>query len=113
MKCRSQAHRPYRNRAGRISILPPDRGRSPSAACWPAEADCNKSVILYLTMRCEPGRFAVRRGSVDAPIRSGNVDSLVRRCKWGALISVNMGLPSTLRMILEPDQEKRNNQPGT
>src|SRR5438132_4616209 len=40
----------------------PDRGRSPSAACRPAEADCKKSVLLCLAMRCEPGRFAVRRG---------------------------------------------------
>ena len=51
-----------------ISILPPDRGRSPSAACRPAEADCKKSVLLCLAMRCEPGRFAVRRGQrPDAP----------------------------------------------
>src|SRR2546429_8765606 len=56
------------NPDGRISILPADRGRSPSAACRPAEADCRKSVILHLAMRCEPGRFAVRRGQCrDAP----------------------------------------------
>src|SRR5439155_23812593 len=48
-------------RQGAPRYCPPDRGRSPSAACWPAEADCRKSVILYLAMRCEPGRFAVRR----------------------------------------------------
>src|SRR5436190_13186596 len=32
--------------------------------CRPAEADCGKAVILDLAMRCEPGRFAVRRGAV-------------------------------------------------
>src|SRR5947207_14729340 len=46
----------------------PDRGRSlgpsPSAACRPAEADRKKSVLWCLAKRCEPGRFAVRRGSI-------------------------------------------------
>src|SRR5438477_4803205 len=62
-------------REGRISILTPDRGRSPSAACRPAEADCRKSVILCLAMRCEPGRFTVRRGQYrDAPVRESGVE---------------------------------------
>src|SRR6266487_6481627 len=53
---------------GRIWTLPPDRGRSPSAACRPAGADCKKSVLLCLATRCEPGRFAVRQGQCqDAP----------------------------------------------
>src|SRR5439155_9255610 len=62
-------------REGRISILTPDLGRSPSAACRPAEADCRKSVILCLAMRCEPGLFAVRRGQYrDAPVRESRVE---------------------------------------
>src|SRR5437762_3516495 len=36
---------------------PLERGRSPSAAGWPAGADCEKSVLLCLAMRCEAGRF--------------------------------------------------------
>jgi len=63
-------------REGRISILTPDRGRSPSAVCRPAEADCRKSVILCLAMRCEPGRrsrgalLALRKPATTARIRA-------------------------------------------
>src|SRR5436190_1132543 len=53
----------------RFSILPLDRGRSPSAAGRPDGADCKKSALLCLATRCEPGRFAVRRGQCqDAPV---------------------------------------------
>src|SRR5438128_1726133 len=57
----------------------PDRGRPPSAACRPAEADFKISVLLRLAKLCEPGRFAVRRGqSQVAPHRRG------RETKYGA-----------------------------
>jgi len=58
-----------RCRPGRAHLeSAPDRGRSPSAACRPAEADWKNSVLLRLAKRCEPGRFAVRRGQCrDAP----------------------------------------------
>src|SRR5438128_2201410 len=69
-----------------MSILPPDRGRSPSAACRPAEADCRKSVILYLAMRCEPGRFAVRRGSVPMRPYPPRAEILVARGRPFAII---------------------------
>src|SRR6266567_3633359 len=67
--CNVRLYCPAPERCGGAHLdTAPDRGRSPSAACRPAEADCRKSVILYLTMRCEPGRFAVRRGQCrDAP----------------------------------------------
>src|SRR5438128_7883991 len=58
---RSQTLRRAPPRRGHLENAP-DRGRSPSAACRPAEADCKNLVLLHLAKRCEPGRFAVRRG---------------------------------------------------
>src|SRR5947207_5280731 len=63
----------------------PDCGRSPSAACRPAEADCKNSVLLRLATRCEPGRFAVRWGQcqVRPARRAGPIQAAKKFSRLG------------------------------
>src|SRR5437762_11012910 len=73
----------------------PDCGRSPSAACRPAEADCKNSVLLRLAKRCEPGRFAVRRGRCqDAPPTGDGWKSKRKGCH-------EAGLAASMTSIIE------------
>ena len=63
---------------GRISILPPDRGRSPSAARGRAEAFWKGPTPSGQTTRCEPGTVRGPAGAVPgcAPVQSGENQAL-------------------------------------
>src|SRR5436305_2043273 len=56
------------------SILHSDRGRSPSVAFRPAETDSNRSLLLCLAVRCEPGRSRSVGGSVAPPGRKRSLE---------------------------------------
>src|SRR2546425_12340411 len=57
-------------RRGRIRALPPDRGRSPSAAGAKRVRAARIPWRIDHPGRCEPGRLAVHRGQcADAPAR--------------------------------------------
>src|SRR5439155_6039959 len=60
----------------------PDCGRSPSAACRPAEADCKNSVLLRLAKRCQPGRFAPVGGSAKQLKRVPRVEGGSNACEF-------------------------------
>src|SRR5439155_5566879 len=72
------------------SILPPDCGRSLSAACGQGEALWKRAMSSGRTTRCEPGRFAVRRRpdcgrSLSAACRPAEAD-----CRKSVVLYLSM-----------------------